>query len=87
MLTKIVHGTLDRGAHPGDSENREHSRNSREKQAGVETGNVNVTVSIQDDQCSAGVSDFLEHSQNSLSNGELKVDTGEVKVLFSAHDG
>ena len=41
---EIVHRTLDRGAHPGDSENREHSRNSWIKQAGVDTGNVNVTV-------------------------------------------
>ena len=38
------HRTLDRDAHPGNSENREHSRNSRIKQAGVDTGNVNVTV-------------------------------------------
>ena len=29
-----------------------------------------------------GVSDFQEHSQNSLSNGEPKVDTGEVNVSF-----
>ena len=84
---KIVHRTLDRGMHPRDSENREHSRNSWKKQAGVETGNVNVTVSIQDNQCSVGVSYFLEHSQNLLWSGELKVDTGEVKVLFDARDG
>ena len=45
-----------------------------------------MRVSIRDNQCSVGVSDFLEHSQNSLSNGELKVDTGEVNVSFSAHD-
>ena len=83
---KIVHRTLDKGAHPGDSENREHSQNSWIKQAGVDIGNVNVTVSIRDDQCSAGVSDFLEHSQNSLSNGEPKVDTGDVNVSFNARD-
>ena len=65
---KIVQRTLDTGAHLGDSENREHSRNSRERQAREDIGNVNVTVSIRDNQCSAGVSDFLEHSQNSLSN-------------------
>ena len=83
---KIVHLTLDRGAHPGDSENREHSQNLQEKQAGVDIGNVNVTVSIRDNQCSVGVSDFLEHSQNSLSNDEPKVDTGEVNVSLGARD-
>ena len=46
-----------------------------------------MTVSIREDQCSAGVSDFLEHSQNSLSNGQPKVDTGDVNVLFSVCDG
>ena len=33
-----------------------------------------------------GVSNFLEHSQNSLSNGEPKVDTGEVNVSLGARD-
>ena len=83
---KISHQTLERGAHPGDSENREHFYNSQEKQAGMDIGNVNVTVSIPDNQCSVGVSDFLEHSQNSLPNGELKVDIGEVNVSFRASD-
>ena len=46
-----------------------------------------MTVSTQDDQCSAGVSDFLEHSQNSLLNGEPKVDTEDVNVSFSVCDG
>ena len=72
---------------PGDSENREHSQNSRIQQARVDIGNVNVTFSIPGDQCSAGVSDFLEHSQNSLLNGEPKVDTGDVSVSFSVHGG
>ena len=45
-----------------------------------------MTVSNRDNQCSAGVSDFLEHSQNSLSNDEPKVNTGEANVLFSAPD-
>ena len=67
---KLVHQTLNKGTHPGHSENREHSQNSRKKQAGVDIGNINVTVSTQDNQCSAGSSDFLEHSQNSLSTGE-----------------
>ena len=73
---------LDRRVHPGDSENREHSQNSREKQAVENIGNVNVTVGVRDNQCSAGNSDFLEHSQKSLSNGELKTDTGEVNMSF-----
>ena len=42
----IVHRTLDRRVHPGDSENGEHSQNSREKQAMVDIGNVNMTVSV-----------------------------------------
>ena len=78
---------MDKGAHPGDSENQEHSRNSQIQQAGVDIGNVNVTVSIRDDQCSAGVSNFLEYFQNSLLNGEPKVDTGDVNMLFSVRDG
>ena len=82
----VVYQMLDRRMHPGDSKNREHSQNSREKQAVEDIGNVNVTFSVQDDQCSAGDSDFLEHSQNSLPNGEPKVDTGKVNVSFSAYD-
>ena len=50
-------------------------------------GNVNVTVSVRDNQCSAGDSDFLEHSQNSLPNGEPKMNTGEVNMWVCAHDG
>ena len=83
---KIVHQTLDKGAHPEDSENREHSQNSLKEQNGVDLGKAYMTISIQDNQCSAGVSNFLEHSKNSLSNGELKVDTGEVNVSFCACD-
>ena len=77
---------MDRDAHPRNSKNREHSRNSQIKQDGVDIGNINVTLSIRDNQCSAGVSDFLEHSQNSLLNGEPKVDTGDVNVSFSVCD-
>ena len=33
-----------------------------------------------------GVSDFLEHSQNSLSNGEPKVDTGEMNMSFGVRN-
>ena len=46
-----------------------------------------MTVSIQDKQCPAGCSDFLEHSQNLLSDGEPKMDTGEVNVLFGVRNG
>ena len=69
MSRKIVHRMLDKGTHLEDSKSREHSRNSWKKQAGVDIENVNVTISTRDDQCSAGVSDFLEHSQNLLLNG------------------
>ena len=73
--------------HPGDNENGEHSQNSRKKQAGANLGNIKLTVSAGDNQCSAGSSDFLEHSQNSLRNGEMEVDNGEVNVSFSDHNG
>ena len=53
MSRNIVHRTLDRCVHPGDSQNREHSQNSQEKQAVEDIGNVNVTVSVRDNQCSA----------------------------------
>ena len=53
----------------------------------MDIGNVNVIVSIRDDQCSAGVSKFLEHSQNSLLNSEPKGDTGDVHVSFSVRNG
>ena len=80
---KLVHRTLNKGTHPEHSKNREHSQNSRKKQAGVDIRNVKMTVSVGDNQCLAGSSDFQEHSQNSLSNGELEVGRGEVNMLFS----
>ena len=83
----IVHQTLDRRVHPGDSENREHSQNSWEKQAMEEIGHVNVTVSIWNSQCSVGDSDFPEHSRNLLLNGNPKVGTEEANVSFSDCDG
>ena len=85
--TKTVHQTFDRDAHQGNSKNQVHSQNSWKKQATVDIGNVNVTVSNRDKQSSAGVSNFLEHSQNSLPNDEPKVNTGEANVSFSARDG
>ena len=84
---KLVHQMLNKGTHLGHSENREHSQNSWKKQARADMGNVKVTVSTQDNQCSAGSSNFLEHSQNSLSNGEPEVDKGEVNMSFSDRDG
>ena len=83
----IVHQTLERRVHPGDSENREHSQNSREKQAVEEMEHVKVTMSVQENQCSAGDSNFSKHSQNSLSKGEPKVDPGEANVSFGDRDG
>ena len=50
-------------------------------------GNIKVTVSTEDNQSSTGVSDFLEHSQDSLSSDEPKVNTGEVNVSLSVCDG
>ena len=83
----IVHQTLKRRVHPGDSENREHSQNSLEKQAVEEMEHVNVTMSVRENQCSAGDRDFSIHSQNSLSKGEPKVDPGETNVFFGDCDG
>ena len=84
---KTVHQMFERDAHLGNSENGEHSQNSREKQAGADIGNVKVTVSTEDNQSSTGVSHFLEHSQNSLSSDEPKVNTGEVNVSLGIRDG
>ena len=73
--------------HLEHSESREHSQNSWKKQARADIGNVKVTVSAEDNKCSAVSSDFLEHSQNLLSSGEPEVDKGEANVSFSDHDG
>ena len=54
----IVHQMLERRVHPGDSENREHSQNWQEKQAVEEMEHVNVTMSVRENQCSLGDSDF-----------------------------
>ena len=82
-----MHLTFNRDAQQGNSESREHSQNSRKKQAAVDRGNVNVTVSNRDKQSLAGVSDFLEHFQNSLPKDGLKLKTGEVNGSSSDHDG
>ena len=86
MSGNIVHQTLDRCVHPGDSENREHSQNSWEKHAVEEMEHVKVTMSVRENQCSAGDSDFSKHSQNSLLKDEPKVDPGEANVSFGDRD-
>ena len=87
MSGNIVHQTLGRCVYPGYSENQEHSQNLPEKQAVDEMEHVNVKMSVQEDQCSLGDSDFSKHSQNSLSKGEPKVDQGEANVSFGDRDG
>ena len=78
---------MGRDAHPGNSESREHSQNSREKQAEEDIGHVKVTVSAKDNKCPVVSSNFLEHSQNSLSSGKHELDKGEVNVLSSERKG
>ena len=85
--TKIVHQMFDRDAQQGNSDFREHSQNSREKQAGAQIGNVEVTVSAEDNKCPTVSSDFLEHSQNSLSSGESELDKGEANASSSDREG
>ena len=46
-----------------------------------------MTVSAEDNKCSAVSSNFLEDSQNLLSSGECEVDKGETNVSFSDCDG
>ena len=58
-----------------------------EKQARVDIGNIKVTVSAEDNKCPAVSSDFLEHSQNSLSSGEPEPDKEEANVSSSDRDG
>ena len=80
---KLVKQTLSRNTHPQHSECREHSQNSRIKQPGLEE----ATANNEDAEPTAASSDFSKHSQNSLSNGEPKVDPGEAKVTFGDRDG
>ena len=69
--------------HLEHSECREHSQNSQ-IQGSV---GVAVTVSAEDTTCSAPGSDFPEHSQNSLSNGDRETDNEEANVSFGDRDG
>ena len=77
---KLVQQTLSRCTHLEHSESREHSQNSRKKQTEEDIGDVNVTVSNGDRQNSPRISDFPEHSQNSLSSGEHVCDKGKANV-------
>ena len=83
MARKLMKWTLSRNKHLQHSECREDSQNSRIKQPGLEE----ATANDGDAEPTAASSDFSKHSQNSLSNGEPKVDQGEAKVTFGDHDG
>ena len=48
---------------------------------------LTVTMSVRENQCSAGDSNFSKHSQNSLLKGEPKVDPGEANVSFGDRNG
>ena len=80
---KLMKQTLSRDTHPQHSECREHSQNSRIKQPGL----VEATANDEDAEPTAASSDFSKHSQNSLPNGEPKVDPREAKVTFDNPDG
>ena len=68
---RIVHQTLNKGTHPGDSENREHSQNSLlNGKPKVDTGDVNVLFSVRDGQCLTTASKFREVSSNSRVESE-----------------
>ena len=84
---RSVKQALDLELHSNASENREHSQKLWEKQAVEEMEHVKVTMSVRENQCSAGDSDFSKHSQNSLSKGEPKVDPGEANMSFGDRDG
>ena len=74
--------TFSRDMHPEHSESREHSQNSRKKQAGQDAGNIKVRLSANDNKHSAVSSNFLEDSQNSLSSGEHETKEGEANVCI-----
>ena len=78
-----VKRAFSRDMHLQHSECREHSQNSRIKQA----VGIAVTISTEDTQCSGVSSDFPEHSQNSLSRSERETDNGEAKVSSGDRDG
>ena len=75
--------TFIRDMHLQHSECREHSQNSRIKQA----AGVEVIVSAEDAKSTAASSNFSKHSQNSLSKGKPNADPGEAKMTFGDPDG
>ena len=79
----MVKRTFSKDMHLQHSECREHSQNSRLKQA----VGVAVTVSAEDTKCSAVSSDFPEDSQNSLPRSERETDSEEANVSFGDRDG
>ena len=80
---KLVKRTLSRDTHLQHSECREYSQNSRIKEPGL----IEVRANDEDAGPTAGSNNFSKHSQNSLSNGEPKVDPGEAKVTSGDRDG
>ena len=80
---KLVKRTLIREMHLQHIECREHSQNSRIKQA----AGVEMTVSAEDAKTTAVGSNFSKHSQNSLSKGEPNADPRKVEVTFGHPDG
>ena len=80
---KMMKRTFSRDMHLQHSECREHSQNSRIKQA----VGVAVTVSAEDTKCAAASSNFPEDSQNSLPRSERETDNGEANVSFGDRDG
>ena len=80
--------TMDPELHSRTSEYREHSQKSRRSEKVIDKKTSRKIVDrMWDKGVHPGDSDFLEHSQNSLPNGEPKVDTLEVNVSFTASDG
>ena len=80
---KLMKRTFSRDMCFQHSECREHSQNSRIKQA----IGVAVTVSAEDTKRSAASSNFPEDSQNSLPSSESETDNGEANVSFGDRDG
>ena len=79
---------MDPELHSRTSEYREHSQKSRGSEKVIDKKTSRKIVDrTWDKGAHPGDSDFLEHSQNSLLDCELKVDTGEVNVPFTASDG
>ena len=79
---------MDPELHSKTSEYREHSQKSRRSERVIdEETSRKIVHQTWDKGVHPGDSDFLEHSQNSLPNGEPKVDTGELNVSLSVCDG